>query len=807
MARRKQHGGRGSSTKRGPETHRQQITRLIEQGNAKDAFKEAKVLFRQEESAENRQLVERTYLLRIKALLAGGMAESAREVAGNFLEFGVGNAGFMQELVLLLPQLGLTEKAVELQSKVTSPAAQASLAIKFADRAVLHPEETPASMPDLRDEAAKVRAALAALDSQGESQAMEFLQSIPRSSPLAEWRFFLRGLAAFRRGDTEQACANWERLDGDRAAFKIARALLPPVAAEPNKTLASRLATLEKAALGEPILERLGQLALAMKAGDWNRLRHLVAPLQLSLRRIDPRWSQRLTEILLMPSVAAIQHTTIQQTEYVFRDYASVLEPLPWDPRWNRWQALVWEAREGNVAFAVKSWRRYLRDLESGCPVPGGESRQVQALVWRRIGEMCAHLLEEDAHDGFGFSPDELQREDLDYSAEAVAAFEQSLRLDPTQRKTHEKLIDLYEELDEPARIVEAATRLLENFPDDVKTMERLVAHHMDYDEPDSALRFIDRIRKLQPLNTKIDSNEAWARMAMARHLALQGRWQEGREQFARLSTLPADVVEPYRLLARQAAFEFKAKQDAQAEAFMRKAETELAEPTPLWLALAIETARYKLPKALQKQFNQQFKTAAARKATTATASALAKVMIAYVVEDVRYPGRDTHVRETLRYLGRTTRLKYLEPELTKVCMFLQAADEEGPLLDKLALRGEKLFPNSPFFLNQAAVFELSKGPYDCDLQRAHALLEKALPLAQASQNPADAALIPVIKESLSKLQDIREAMESMPLPPGGLPRSPAELQAMLADMMMNEYEDDDDDFFDDDPGPEDDDW
>ena len=46
-----------------------------------------------------------------------------------------------------------------------------------------------------------------------------------RSSPLSEWKLFVRGLAAFYRHEREEALANWDRLDRERAPSAIAERL------------------------------------------------------------------------------------------------------------------------------------------------------------------------------------------------------------------------------------------------------------------------------------------------------------------------------------------------------------------------------------------------------------------------------------------------------------------------------------------------------------------------------------------------------------------------------------------------------
>ena len=52
------------------------------------------------------------------------------------------------------------------------------------------------------------------------------LRDLARSSVLSEWKFFVRGLAAYYRHDADDVKANWDRLDPKRKAFPIAQRLL-----------------------------------------------------------------------------------------------------------------------------------------------------------------------------------------------------------------------------------------------------------------------------------------------------------------------------------------------------------------------------------------------------------------------------------------------------------------------------------------------------------------------------------------------------------------------------------------------------
>ncbi|MBY0456106.1 MAG: hypothetical protein K2V38_02080, partial [Gemmataceae bacterium] len=235
-----------------PEAQRRAVDGLLASGKVKEAFKEAKLNYHRDASAENHYLVERTYLHRIRALIGGGMTSAGQEVAQSALEFGIKDLSLMRELILLLPKVGLADRALALQEQFGTPELRAELGLKLADRAVIHPESGPGAQPELHAAAEPVRQAFAALDAGNDVRAMELLQPIPRSSPMADWRYFVRGLVAFRQNDRVQATANWDRLNPQRAAQKIARALL--ASGEQGAAPREYLRATEARVLGEPVL-------------------------------------------------------------------------------------------------------------------------------------------------------------------------------------------------------------------------------------------------------------------------------------------------------------------------------------------------------------------------------------------------------------------------------------------------------------------------------------------------------------------------------------------------------------------------
>lgn len=779
------------------EAGRQEVERLIEKRRLKDAFKQAKLCFHQDDRAEHRRLLERVYLLRIEDLLRGGMPTTAVEVARHFLDFGVTDPNLFAPLAAVLTQLGMLKQAVAVRNRVESSEGRAGLSVALADRAVLRPDQIPASLPELLDGARQIRSALAALDADNEELASDILRDVPRGSPWADWRYFVRGLAAFRGGEIERAAANWERLDPQRPAHRIAAALRGSAASDPDRPAEEvDLSRMEAAVFGEPVLGRIERLRRRVakvnaSKSDWQQAELLIASLRRSLGSVEPGLAQRLTEILLPVVVDRFRHLSESAAERLVNGFIQAAEPLPFDPHWNRLWAVVFEAR-GCPDIAAERWADHAHDLEQLRTLAGDESARLQALVWRHVGE----LLGRAASGALPFfAPDRASEETETQRGRVVEAFERSLRLDPSRRETHQLLIKLHQASDQPEAMAAAARQLLQVFPEDAETLGRLVAFHVERDEPEAVLGYVMTLRRLKPLDANLNGHEVWARLALARHRALEGRWDEGRAEFARAQAIDHDFSRGFRVLARRAALEYKAGEPQRAEALISEARALLPDPAGLWLAMSIEASRYELPPGRQREFGRALEAALSKKKSGETAALLAEMILAYLIPKVDYEGLDRHVDIVVEYIERTSRVKYSERELTSICMFLQeVSDDEfnDDLLRKFAKRGRKAFPQSPVFLCFAAEQELAKGPFTANLAQARKLIGLALRQAEAEESTGAATQVTAtIKRQLLKLDDMARMAEGMR---AEMPNLPYEiLDDLFASLPDGDDPDDDD--------------
>ena len=170
------------------------------------------------------------------------------------------------------------------------------LYVVAADHAVIRPEGAPASLPALGRGAATIRRALAALEAGEEAAAMAAIGEIPRTSPFADWKYLVRGLAAYYREDADGMQANWERLAPERFASRIAASLkaLADAASASDPETAERLARLGRGLAGGPVLECLQRLQNFVVASRWREAVKLLRIASPRLRQLDPALPERL---------------------------------------------------------------------------------------------------------------------------------------------------------------------------------------------------------------------------------------------------------------------------------------------------------------------------------------------------------------------------------------------------------------------------------------------------------------------------------------------------------------------------------
>ena len=759
---------------------RDDVEKLIQKDRLKDAVKQAKLLFKEESTPENHRLLENAYLLRARQLFGLSMPDASLEVAEHLLEFGLTSTDLADDFVGLLMDLGLADLAFKIQEQSGSPLLKDQLVALAADQVVIHPERTHDVSEETMREARLVRESLEKLQAGDAEGGLLLLRELPRSSPLSDWKFFVRGLAAYYQGNLAETRANWDRLDANRKAHRIADRLQRQRPLDNHNLDEADLAVLEKEAFGEPVLAGLTELRGVLADQEWDKVNRLLVSLRGTLRRLDRRFAERLTRILIRPFIHAASDLDRHAGAGLLKSFTRLAEPLAIDPNWNRFWAIVTDLTEAGTRKTPDSWVKYVHDLETISAFSPAERVLAQAMVWNRVAMHYRGAADELENPGspmgmltrlmFMDQADPVHCERL--RKQAVDCLEKSLKLAPLHRPTYRILIDVHKDWKNGPKVEAAACRLLEKFPDDLETLELLLDSTFRQDRLDEAITYVERARALKPLDPALRDQEVGVRIGLARQCAVAGRWDKGREQFQAAEELDPDLRGQFFYLARKAIFEAKASRPDESDRFLKEAQAALPEPTPLWLVLTIESSRYRMTAVTTKAYLALWTEQLNKKCQSQTAGEMASSLCAYVGLDVDFPGRAEQIAQVLAYLKRTTRLKYRQIDIERVCDFLghMPGKKNEDLLSKLVKHGLKLYPGSAQLNFQAGLAALSKcSPPFIDPGVARHV-EKALQLAEESKLPRELKYLPAIKETLTLIKELSDSVSRMPFGSGFFP-------------------------------------
>ncbi|MCR4414623.1 MAG: hypothetical protein NUV77_19575, partial [Thermoguttaceae bacterium] len=703
----------------------------------KQALKDAKVAWRQAPTDECRQFLERAYVERARQLLRHGLHQESRAVLEDLYRLGITQSSVRDDATPLAISVGLFEKAVA-KSQASEAVQDPHIAGMIADSAVLYPDQAPASLPDVRRQAMDVRTALARLEAGDAEGAQAALKDIPRNSPFADWRLLVRGLAAYYRQDFAEMRSSWDRLEPGRAASRIAQPLRELAEAvesgkpvpDDRAAVRSLVTKIEIALFGQPMLPRLYELRSRAAEEDWDGVLRILRRFCQPLRGRQPEFLDRLGQVLL-PIVIERGSTELME------GLTETLAGPPTDPHWNRaWALFLEHPEEGDWEEAEEYWKEYLKDLKTLPAFSPQERKLAQALVWRWIGRNW--LLEAD--EAFPRSQESMVEERHARNL-AIKAFRRSLALAPDLREAYYDLARTQHDCGQNEAAEKTYKQLLARFPDELDALRSIVQLLLGRDEPLEALEYVLRAQHLKPLDRQLAELAAMCRMGAARHHALAGRWEEGRACLAAAEALGETPSGPVPLLARRAAFEFKAGEMSEGRRWALEA-FQHGDPVAVLLHLLIEAERYEVGDQIVLGFERDWKDGLKGKCRSAAAGGMARLLLAHLVTGTRFAGLRTYLNLVVTYLGRCRRVKWAENDLRDVCMFLQMLLEQGEssrtenLVAEFLSRGLKAFPDSPFFHWRACEREVAEGPLACDRPYARYLARRAAELAERAGTP-----------------------------------------------------------------------
>ncbi len=514
----------------------EQAQRQLSKNDSKQALKNAKVCFRQDPCDKHRKLLESAYVARSEELLRLGLEPQAREALKDLLRLGVVEPLLKQRMVELSAALGMLSEVMASDSAraanaapqaakstdMTEPTPEATLESDglrnlSADHAVLRPSGAANSDHEIREGAQRIRAALDLLVRGDDEQALEQLQDIARRSPFADWKLFVRGMAAYYADDPPRMKANFERLDPARKAHRIARQILALAAADSDDDLTAEQRRLADYICHDSLSKRINKLKQHLSAKRWSKAVSELRGVSGSLAEIDPGMSDRLVRLV------CDQLRSTDQESALTTLWRSV-KPLESDPHWNRSKALYHDCNN-ELEEAETYWLAFLQDLRGLSSLSSEERRIAEGQIYDRLGKMrmmrakwardgldeygdeYEDEFEDDFEDDFEEDFDDLPEEEAEaiksearkHREEALRFLEMATQTAPELEESWVVLAHVCDRLDDSEKAAEVRRQKLEHFPTDHNSLKEAVRDLYERGQPPEARDLLRRAHQAKP--------------------------------------------------------------------------------------------------------------------------------------------------------------------------------------------------------------------------------------------------------------------------------------------------------------------
>jgi tetratricopeptide (TPR) repeat protein len=704
------------------------VERALREGRSQQALDLAKILFRQEPTAANRDLVRKAFLARGRDLYQRGIERDAIILLKSALDAPGDEPAWQASVGILLAQCGSISGAVDVWLRLPEGPAHVALLGHIADAALQRGLACRDHLPEtLGADYDCVIRAFAQSESGEDESARATLNGIGLRSPFVDWKLLIRGLLAYYASDDVRALENWQRLDPERLPARLVAPLRQAIDAEFR--IAQPAATqlhLQKLCgqlQGSILATRLRELRTAL--ADKNNLApafRLAETLLPDLRREAPALAQRLAHVFYW-SITETGPDDLPRYQRVFGRPAN-------DPQFHRLQALAYD-RGGDYAGANKHWHKYEQEITANAEQwPDGYANRARALIWLHMGQNAARIPARDhsERNSYGFA--QRPRGPRTPGPTSENCFQRACELAPGLLETHEALLVHYFNKDDQERAEAAAKSLLQSFPDHVSTLKMLGSICGRRDDQETALSLYQRALHANPLDRSIRSKTAIAHLAYARVLAAAKQIEAAREQIRAAVALQESSGELV-FLTRAAAVELKAGNDSRAEELLAQARQVAGSDLIVAYDMMTEVARLKLPKSAKARFESEFNAGLAAPPDGAAAAGLAG-QTAALTSNVPYVGQKAHQKKVFAYLESAKKARFTEAQLQETCTAL--VDLGSVRLARFYIhRGLTQFRRSPYFPYLEAVRHFHiKPPEEMPVWTVRPLLEKAEKLARA---------------------------------------------------------------------------
>jgi tetratricopeptide (TPR) repeat protein len=762
---------------------------MRQEGRYQHALELVKQLYKAEPTSAHHELVKETYVQRAVQLRSQGYTRDAATVLDAASRLDDKNPAWLEKLATEMAQCGDVARSLELMKRVPGGAPSPAALARLADAAFLAEKGGRASLPpDMQLDYDRIVTAFKQVESGQDEEAKNTLQLIGLRSPFLEWKLLLRGLQAYYQNDDDRARDNWQRLDPQRLAARLAA----PFRSVIDSTYRDAQPPATRDALrrqfdwlqGPSAVSQLRSLRTALadqeSLAPAFRLAEAVVP---ALRQEAPH---------LVPRLANCMYWAIFNTgPNELPRFKRVFGPPPDDPHFYRLTALAMD-RGGELTGAHDYWQRLEREIAQHPEKwSADQSNLARALVWLRMAENAASIPSPEKRAKLPRFLRELDRMPEQLVPGAEACFKKSLELAPDLLEAHVGRFQYYLQNEHPDKAIKAGRKLLEQFPDHVQTIEELAEVYEHQGEHAEQLQLLKEALQHNPLDRDLSDRVANAHLACARDEAVKSHFDQARAHYESAVGL-ADPSRHGFIACCRAACELKAGDQTRADELLGEARAKAPGEMLVTYTLLVEGIRVKLPGTLKTRFTREFNDLVADKPTAELARALLDYLVHLQATGVEYHGRKTHTKKIMDFVGRLDWKSCSEEDFFAIVGGLVHLNAPVRMTNSFLRYGQDRYRKSPFGYYYEAVYLMGENPQEepgAPPPQVMWLLEKAEELAQPrAHEPAVKAMLEDIARRRKMLMAFRSLLGGLMGAMGGFP-----FPDLFGD---DDY--DDDDYFDD---------
>ncbi len=333
----------------------------------------------------------------------------------------------------------------------------------------------------------------------------------------------------------------------------------------------------------------------------------------------------------------------------------------------------------------------------------------------------------------------------------AVECFERSIKLAPDRLESYLALFAAHREADHFDKARKVGEQLLERFPNHAATSEALGDLMLQTQEAGKARDYFAKALTANPLERRLRGKLARARQNLGLELTLAGNLDAARAEYE--AVLPMIEGSQASLLCQWAVLEMKARQPERAAELIARAET-AGQRLAVRYALVSESVRAKLSPAERKRIAGDLTAALAAPPTPAEVLALLEVAAGQRQRHLdAFRGQKTHEKTFLRFLDQVPLAEFSEPELVKLCSYLQALDARRPWQHCLDF-GERRFPKNPAFALSRLDFLLSRKSGGATWQLRDQL-DRVRALVQELPREQQERYLPILRQRQEQVDEV----------------------------------------------------